>query len=72
MEDDILKKIQDNCSLMLDRLRTAEPEDAVRLSAAIKNLAVSIAELRAADQRQPAGLAALLKNLNNVDPQHSS
>ena len=63
-DEDILKKIQDICSLTLDRLRTAEPEDSVRLSATIKNLAASISELRAADQRQPAGLAALLKNLN--------
>ena len=58
----IQRLIEPNARYMLEQMRAADPSDAVRYSAAVKNLAGSLAELSGGGDT-PSGLRSIIEKL---------
>lgn len=61
----IQRLIEQNARYMLEQMRAADPSDAVRYSAAVKNLAGSLAELSGGGDT-PSGLRSIIEKLNQA------
>ena len=61
----IQRLIEQNARYMLEQMRAADPSDAVRYSAAVKNLAGSLAELSGGGESS-TGLRDLINKLNST------